>query len=317
MINAMSYVVVNTPHLKQWLPMVSDHIGLHVDVVEADVAVRLRMDSKVQRLLLLATPGKASLTMGYEVDDACALLAVRQALVAAGYPVVEGTIAEIALRGVADMFYFLDPDTNRIEVVWGLGETSEPLCPGRPIGGFRTGELGIGHVALMTANFERMCQLYKEVLGFRTSDRASAPFKVEFLHVNPRHHSLGLADTGTGAGVYHLMLEYNDFDDVGRAYDIALENPDCIGVTLGRHINDHVTSFYLKNPDGWMFELGWAGRTIGPDWQVEELPGMSLWGHDRTWLPPQKREAARQILKQLSARGLRAPVVIPKPTENS
>jgi hypothetical protein len=44
---------------------------------------------------------------------------------------------------------------------------------------------------------------------------------------------------------------------------------------------------------------------------------MSLWGHDRTWLPPQKREAARQILKQLSARGVRAPVVIPKLTENN
>ncbi|MCY1448072.1 2,3-dihydroxybiphenyl 1,2-dioxygenase [compost metagenome] len=105
------------------------------------------------------------------------------------------------------------------------------------------------------------------------------------------------------------MLEYRDFDDLGRAYDIALERPESIGVTLGRHINDHVTSFYLKNPDGWMLELGWAGRTIGPDWQVEELEGMSLWGHDRTWLPPDKREEARQILKELARKGVRVPVV--------
>ncbi len=105
------------------------------------------------------------------------------------------------------------------------------------------------------------------------------------------------------------MLEYNDFDDVGRAYDMALTNPDSIGVTLGRHINDHVTSFYLKNPDGWMFELGWASRTVGPDWEAEELEGMSLWGHDRTWLPDDKREEARQILKRLAQKGVRAPVV--------
>lgn len=317
MINAMSYVVVHTPHLERWLPMASNHIGLHVDVVEPDVAVRLRMDAKVQRLLLLATSGPASLAMGFEAPDAAALQRVRQALETAGYPVVDGTVAEIALRGVKAMFHFRDPDANRIEVVWGLADTAEPLHPGRPIGGFRTGELGIGHVALMTGEFERMCHLYKEVLGFKVSDRASAPFKVEFLHVNPRHHTLGLADTGTGAGVYHLMLEYNDFDDVGRAYDMALENPESIGVTLGRHINDHVTSFYLKNPDGWMFELGWAARTIGPDWQIEELPGMSLWGHDRTWLAPQKREAARKILKQLAARGVRAPVAIPNPAEKN
>lgn len=147
------------------------------------------------------------------------------------------------------------------------------------------------------------------VLGFRVSDRAQAPFRVEFLHVNPRHHTLGIADTGGAAKIYHLMLEYRDFDDLGRAYDIALEHPESIGVTLGRHINDHVTSFYLKNPDGWMLELGWAGRTIGPDWQVEELEGMSLWGHDRTWLPPAKREEARQILKRMARKGVRVPVV--------
>ncbi|MCY1423398.1 hypothetical protein D9M71_391090 [compost metagenome] len=70
-----------------------------------------------------------------------------------------------------------------------------------------------------------------------------------------------------------------------------------------------MTSFYLKNPDGWMFELGWAARTIGPDWVIEELPGMSLWGHDRTWLPPEKRAEARRILRRLADSGLRAPVV--------
>ena len=55
------------------------------------------------------------------------------------------------------------------------------------------------------------------------------------------------------------MLEYLDWDDVGRAYDMALERPESIGVSLGRHANDHVTSFYLRTPDGWMLELGWAG----------------------------------------------------------
>ncbi|WP_375741406.1 VOC family protein [Pseudomonas boanensis] len=308
MINAMSYVVVQTPYLAQWLDMAGSHIGLQVECMQPDACARLRMDEKVQRLLVCAADSMA-LTMGYEVPAAADLPRVQQALEAAGYPTTAGTEEEKRLRGVIDFFHFRDPDGNRIEVAWNLQSAATPFQPGRPIGGFRTGELGIGHVALMTAHFERMCHLYKEVLGFRVSDRASAPFKVEFLHVNPRHHTIGIADTGTGAGIYHLMLEYNDFDDVGRAYDMALEKPECIGVTLGRHINDHVTSFYLKNPDGWMFELGWAGRTIGPDWQVEELPGMSLWGHDRTWLPPEKRAEARRILRRLADSGLRAPVV--------
>jgi len=90
---------------------------------------------------------------------------------------------------------------------------------------------------------------------------------------------------------------------------MALVNPNASGSRWVGSINDHVTSFYLKNPDGWMFELGWASRTVGPDWGVEELQGMSLWGHDRTWLPDDKREEARQILKRLADQGVRAPVV--------
>ncbi|MNQ33550.1 Biphenyl-2,3-diol 1,2-dioxygenase [compost metagenome] len=309
MIKALSYVVVQTPHLPEWLRMAGEHIGMQVESVQPGECARLRVDEKVQRFVLQAVDGESSMVMGLEVSDAAAFEQARQALQAAGYEVLAGSGEEIALRGVADLFHFNDPDGCRVEVAHGLQDAATPFVPGRPLGGFRTGDMGLGHVAFITPHFEAMCHLYKEVLQFKVSDYTSVPFRVEFLHVNPRHHTLGIAYTGGPRKLYHLMLEYNDFDDLGRAHDLALENPESIGVTLGRHINDHVTSFYLKNPDGWMLELGWAARTIGPDWQVEELSGMSLWGHDRTWLPADKREHARQILKDLSRRGLRAPVV--------
>jgi len=308
MIHALSYVVAHTPQLEPWTRMAAEQVGLQVEPFPDGQGARLRMDEKYQRLLLLKAE-QADMIMGFEVADAGALEVTAGLLAAAGFPVEVGRREDAEMRGVADFLWFRDPDGRRIEVAWGLREAVTPFQPGRPLGGFRTGELGIGHVALITEHFEEMCRLYKAVLGFRVSDRAHAPFRVEFLHVNPRHHTLGIAHTGGPAKIYHLMLEYRDFDDLGRAYDMALENPESIGVTLGRHINDHVTSFYLKNPDGWMLELGWAARTVGPDWQVEELEGMSLWGHDRTWLPPDKREEARQILKSLARKGVRVPVV--------
>ena len=319
MINALSYVVVSTPKLLEWCELATRIAGLHADVIGNGETVRLRMDGKIQRLLLQSVTGAAALTMGFQVSDAAALARVRSNLSRAGYPVTQGAPDEIARRGVVDMFHFIDSDNNRVEVAWGLEDVAEGFEPARPIGGFRTGELGMGHVALMTGNFAGMTALYKDVLGFRLSDYATEPFPVEFLHVNPRHHTLGLADAGTGAGVYHLMLEYVEWDDVGRALDIALEKPESIGVSLGRHINDHITSFYVRTPDGWMLELGWGARLIGADWQVEALPGLSLWGHDRTWLPPAKREKARELLKALSARGIRAPIapLALEPTSNA
>lgn len=309
MINALSYIVVETPHLQAWIDQARDHIGLHVEVDEPGQQVRLRADQKFQRLLLTAVAGEPTMGIGFEVADAAALAQTAQAVEAAGYRTTPGTRDELRRRGVADMFHFRDPDGVRLEIAWGLHDADTPFQPGRPIGGFRTGDMGLGHVALITEHFDELSRLYRDALGMRVSDFTHVPFRVEFLHCNPRHHTMGLAHTGGPAKIYHLMLEYKDFDDVGRAYDMALEHPDSIGVTLGRHINDHAISFYLKCPDGWMFELGWATRTVGADWQVQELEGMSLWGHDRTWLPEPKREEARQILKHLSARGMRAPVI--------
>ncbi len=318
MIKTLSYVVISTPKLEAWCDMAANVVGLHVDVVQPGASVRLRMDEKIQRLLLLSTDEKPTLVLGFEVEDEAALAKIAQDLNRAGYPVASGTPDEIALRGVAGMFYFTDPDGSRVEVACGLKIAGATLQPGRPIGGFRTGELGIGHVALGTAHHSAMGALYKDTLNFKVSDYGDTLFPIEFLHINGRHHTLGLADTGKGATVHHLMLEYNDWDDVGRAYDLALENPESIGVSLGRHINDHVTSFYLYTPDGWMLELGWAGRLVDANWKVEKLDGLSLWGHDRSWLPQDKRDEAKQILKKLSARGLRAPIALPtKPTKTA
>ncbi len=51
--------------------------------------------------------------------------------------------------------------------------------------------------------------------------------------------------------------------------------------TLGKHTNDHMTSFYLMSPGGFAIEYGCGGRTI--DWDhhtVFESTSVSLWGHD-------------------------------------
>jgi 2,3-dihydroxybiphenyl 1,2-dioxygenase len=316
MIQALSYLIVETPHLEAWITQVRDHIGMHVEVVEPNQCVRLRVDEKFQRFVVTKIDGQATMGMGFEVDDSTELDRIVKALENDGYTVTKGTEQALKLRGVDGMIFFHDPDGVRIEVCYGLADADSPFEPGRPIGGFRTGDMGLGHVALITEHFDELSHLYRDLFGFKLSDHTDKPFRVEFLHCNPRHHTIGLADTGGPAKIYHFMLEYNDFDDVGRAYDMALTNPDSIGVSLGRHINDHVTSFYLKNPDEWMFELGWASRTVGPDWEVEELEGLSLWGHDRTWLPDDKREEARQILKRLAAKGVRAPVVTANQTTN-
>jgi hypothetical protein len=156
-----------------------------------------------------------------------------------------------------------------------------------------------------------MAGFYRDLLGFRVSDYILRPFKAFFFHINPRHHSLALIETGRH-GLHHLMVELHSLDDVGQGYDIALGEPERIATALGRHPNDLVTSFYLRSPSGFMLEYGWGGREVDPaTWQPTEVTvGPSLWGHDRLWLAPEQRDAARAMRLRAAASGQRAPVQV-------
>jgi len=85
-----------------------------------------------------------------------------------------------------------------------------------------------------------------------------------------------------------------------------------VNVTLGRHTNDFMTSFYAKTPSSFMVECGWGGREIEPaGWQpVEMHHGPSLWGHERVWLSEKDRETAREMRMRAASDGLRVPVQV-------
>ena len=154
----------------------------------------------------------------------------------------------------------------------------------------------MGHAVLTAERLDDVIPFYTEILNFKPTDFILKPFKAYFFHINPRHHSLAFIDTGKN-GIHHLMVELCYLDDVGQAYDLALRKPETIGTTLGRHVNDHVTSFYSWSPSKFLVEYGWGGRTIDTgNWTPHErTEGPSLWGHDRMWLTPEAREEARQL----------------------
>lgn len=107
------------------------------------------------------------------------------------------------------------------------------------------------------------------------------------------------------------MLEFNNLDDVGQAYDIGIMG-NHIGTTLGRHTNDFVTSYYATSPSGFLVELGFGGRVLEPEtWEPKEMKyGPSLWGHDRNWLPPAAFKEAQAIRSKAQQEGLRLPVQV-------
>jgi 2,3-dihydroxybiphenyl 1,2-dioxygenase len=309
-LQALGYIGIRGKSLEDWAGYATRFLGMEL-VEKSASSLALRMDDRKQRVIVTADAHGGPNFFGWEAADAAALDGLAARLERAGVAVARGSRTLADERHVADLIVFADPVGNRLEAFRGPEVASEPFRPGRSISGFRTGPLGMGHAVLTVERLDAVLPFYQDVLGFELSDYILKPFKASFLHVNPRHHSLAFIETGTN-GMHHMMVELFSFDDVGQAYDIALGDPDSIGVTLGRHTNDHVTSFYSRSPSGFMVEYGWGGRCVTPgNWTPEEYTvGPSLWGHERNWLPEEKRAEARAMRMKLAADGVRHPVQV-------
>jgi len=310
MLRALGYAGFGSDKLEDWRQFGTSLVGLQA-VERGNSQLSFRMDDRKQRIVVDRAMGEGARFFGWEVADAAALDALAARLEAVGVAVTAEPVERADNRLVRALISFRDPAGNRLEAFYGAEIDETPFKPGRSISGFRTGPLGLGHVVLTVESIDAVMPFYVDVLGFRLSDFIEKPFRAYFFHINPRHHSLALIESGKN-GMHHLMVELFSLDDVGQSYDVALSEENRVGVTLGRHTNDFMTSFYAKTPSSFMVECGWGGREIDPaTWQpIEMTDGPSLWGHERVWLPEQDREVAREMRMRAAASGLRAPVQV-------
>ena len=279
-VQALGYVGVGAGNLEAWADFATGQLGLQ-EIDRAASCRAFRMDDRRQRLIVHDRSVDAERLFGWEVADAAALDALAGTLEAAGVAVQREPQTLADQRFVADLISFRDPDGNRLEAFHGPMLADAPFRPGRNISGFRTGPLGMGHTVLMVADADVALAFYRDLLGFRISDFIRAPIRAYFLHVNARHHSLALFQHAR-RGLHHLMVELYSLDDVGQGYDLALHAENRVAVTLGRHPNDYMTSFYMRTPSDFMVEYGWGAREVNvATWQPAEMTTIaSFWGHD-------------------------------------
>jgi 2,3-dihydroxybiphenyl 1,2-dioxygenase len=314
-LKALSYLGIRSDKLNDWSSFAGGLLGMQ-KIDKGGRSMAFRMDSQEQRLLVSDEVGETLAFMGWEVGSKNDLEKLAAKLDAAGTPVHIGTRELADRRLVQDLIWFLDPMGNRNELVYKPMLASDPFVPGRPIDGFKTGPLGMGHAVLHVQNIDIMMPFYRDVLGFKVSDYGTTPYCLYFFHLNERHHTFAMIGSGQ-RGFHHFMVEYQNLDDVGQGYDIARRN-DGVAYSLGRHTNDWMTSFYAHTPSGFFVENGWGGRLIDVDtWEPHEtFDGPSFWGHERLYLPEESgglRERMQDMAMDAAARGLRSPLVVDCP----
>jgi 2,3-dihydroxybiphenyl 1,2-dioxygenase len=281
---SLGYVVVPGQDLDVWSLWAPKVLGLQLSDRSATTRV-FRMDDYEHRFAIDQSAQMP--TYGWEVADGRAMDATAAGLEAGGVKVTRGSRALAAQRGVSDLLTLSDPAGNSLEIFHGPARASAPFQPARMMRGFRTGALGMGHtgITIPSALFENTSKFYRELLGFRVSDFMTVEGKhmIEFLHINPREHSLVIGAGSTDKPqLGHIMMEMQFMDDVGQSYDIVTKDYyNSIAATIGRHNNDLMTSFYVRTPSEFQIECGWGGLSIDPQrWQAGEWPPTgSIWGH--------------------------------------
>ena len=285
---SLGYIGFEVSDLKAWDGYLTGFLGLMPGQGNGTSA-RYRMDDRAFRIHLDKGTADDISFIGLEVETPEGLQALRERLEKAGVPCSPASDNLKKARGVRDLLVLIDPAGLQVEIYVGATAlTNMPFHSPAGVSGFMTGGQGAGHVVLASEKIDEIRDFYTRLLGFRLSDTIGMAISpdftlvLEFYHCNPRHHTLALAPMPAPKRLHHFMVEMATLDDVGFAMDRIGECGVKQTMTLGKHSNDRMVSFYAATPSGFEVEVGTAGIEVHDEvWRVTHHEVTSMWGHKR------------------------------------
>lgn len=284
----LGYVVIETNRFTDWRRFGVDAIGMHLDTLDIDT-MRFRLDDHQCRFLLQRGPAEDVTAVGWHIDDHETFDQILSRVADRGVPVVEGSPAETALRGVERLWRFPGPKGLVQEVFTTPVRDETPLA--MRTSGFVTGEGGMGHIAITTTKPHQLRGYYNTVFDARLTDYidetiSGVKLKIRFLRVNNRHHSVAIAATQglrvdpIRTRIQHLNIQVAALDDMIQSYQRVRELGFDMALSVGQHTNDRELSYYARTPSGFEWEVGWNPITIDENtWEPTTHKGISIWGH--------------------------------------
>lgn len=281
----LAYLGIEVPDPAGLSGFFGEVIGLVPGEPAGDGVITWRNDDKAHRVIIQFGPANDAAFVGFEAADADVFAAMADRLRTAGFAVSASPAAET--RRVDQIVRVDAPWGVPIEIVTGLAAASSPYSSPLMPGGFLTQGVGFGHVVFATTAFDESLR-FVEALGLVQSDwlemeiAAGIELEVHFFHCNERHHTLALAKAPfeLPQRLHHLMVETNNRDDVGAAFDRTWASDLTIANGLGRHDNDGMFSFYVHSPAGFQVEVGHGARVITDGWDDNRCyDRISAWGH--------------------------------------
>ena len=278
-VTALGYIGLHVSDLDAWCSYATGVLGLELSGREEGLAY-LRMDELHHRIILHEDSRDDLAYAGWQTPNRDAFEATLGLMTAAAISFTPATEEERAQRMVQAMAKF-ELSGVPMEVFYGPKVLfDKPFQPSARMSGFRTGDMGMGHIAFAGDDPQELARLMIEGLGFEVGDSFSG-FEC-LLRCNRRENTVFIpaGPFSGGKRLNHFMLETKALDDVGSCFDRCEDNGVEVTSRIGRHTNDLSLSFYMRTPSGFRVEYGWDSKStdIG-DWPVREYERSSVWGH--------------------------------------
>jgi 2,3-dihydroxybiphenyl 1,2-dioxygenase len=277
----LGYLGVTVPDVAAWMTFGRDILGASMTTSEDGQTGYMKIDERVWRVAFHEGERGSLAYLGFEVQGPAELRQAGNVLKDHGVDAeyIEGDRA--ADRRVHALLRLHDPAGNTVEVFYGQHNDytfHSPLGVSR----FVTGPQGLGHAVMGVGDLDATLDFYLTAFGFKISDLAvQGRARTIFLRCGTREHTLAMfeLDPARAPRLHHFMLETGELDDVGQAYDRIFDNDVPLALTLGRHTNDSMVSFYCKSPAGFQIEYGWQGRQMTPSDAATTMVKGDVWGH--------------------------------------
>jgi 2,3-dihydroxy-p-cumate/2,3-dihydroxybenzoate 3,4-dioxygenase len=230
----LGYVALNVADVERSRAFYGDELGLRFEGHGPDGETVLQAGPG-QRLILHRRQQAGLKRLGWEMESAAQLDAVREALSRAGSRAIETELygrpcLRFAGRQAGVTMDFCAP------------APAQTLAMNRPIE-------RLGHVVLCTPLYVESVKFFNAILNFRISDEVKD--RITFLRCfpNPLHHSLGVAPAARGM-LHHLSFLTREREDIAATAIRLREHGVPIMCGPGRHAPSGSDFLYFLDPDG-------------------------------------------------------------------
>jgi 2,3-dihydroxy-p-cumate/2,3-dihydroxybenzoate 3,4-dioxygenase len=240
----LGYVALTVTNLEKSKDHYNRTLGLELSGGGERDEVFLRCSADHHNVILYGGARPGLKRIGWEMESAAELAAMKEELIAAGVKVVDVSAAECKALHQGPSFRMTEPHSGAtFEYYSSMRQYGNPFQP--TVAKIQR----LGHVVIRATDLEKATEFYQNTLGFRLSDAVDGMISFFRCFPNPFHHGIGVARSDR-RGLHHVNFMTSEIDDIGKAiWRFKREGVDVV-FGPGRHPPSGSMFLYFLDPDG-------------------------------------------------------------------